>query len=367
MSTGVVSFFKYKKLGFYRYREDDYCEDLSMVDMLESLHEWFQDRISLEDTLLWDDETPGYSHRKKVYLKAIERDPLTGDYMIVLWRAIGQGNGVYGIRADSKLDDNRLYNADDAAEDDAKVIWGEAAYYWFVPDKKVFASIRFHNSVADTLMLNSFFRDFMWLHSNIKRKVREVKDGRQGNYTSVYFKSDDDNNNEKLWFRCETKQYTKLTTQADLGKIARDITHFVKREVIAARDVQENDWTRFFKGLPFVSGEVTKQTRKIEVNIDAKPTEDELRKIFDSYNDEYDGGLDDWRNLGFRKEGVGGICWLNQFVVKNVLVVNDMVGGGVDDTGHYTTKRLFNALELKRDNLLAAFEQEDAQEEAVNG
>ncbi len=364
MTIGVVSFFKYKKLGFYRYREDNYCEDLSMGDMLKSLHEWFQDRISLEDTLLWDDETPGYSNRKKVYIKAIEHDPATGDYMVILWRAIGQGNGVYGIRADSKLDDNRLYNADDAVEDDAKVIWGEAAYYWFVPNQNVFASIRFPNSIADTLMVNTFFKDFMWLHSNIKQKVREVKEGKSGSYTSVYFKSDD---NEKLWFRCEAKQYTKLTTQADLGKIAQDITHFVKREVIAARDFQQNDWTRFFRGLPFVSGEVTKQNRKIEVNIDAKPTEEELRKIFDSYNDEYDGGLDDWRNLGFRKEGVGGICWLNQFVVKNVLVVNDMVGGGVDDTGHYTTKRLFSALELKRANLLAAFDQDEIEEELING
>lgn len=246
-----------------------------------------------------------------MYLKAIERDPLTGDYMIVLWRAIGQGNGVYGIRADSKLDDNRLYNADDAAEDDAKVIWGEAAYYWFVPDKKVFASIRFHNSVADTLMLNSFFRDFMWLHSNIKRKVREVKDGRQGNYTSVYFKSDDDNNNEKLWFRCETKQYTKLTTQADLGKIARDITHFVKREVIAARDVQENDWLASSKVyLCFWWSD--EADSKIEVNIDAKPTEDELRKIFDSYNDEYDGGLMigvTWGSV--KRVSVGFVGWTN--------------------------------------------------------
>lgn len=65
--------FKYTQLGFYRYGNDDYCEPLEMDTLLSSLHVWFQDRISLEDTLLWDDETPGYSHRKKVYLKAIEK------------------------------------------------------------------------------------------------------------------------------------------------------------------------------------------------------------------------------------------------------------------------------------------------------
>src|SRR5688572_30278865 len=63
MSIGIVTFFKYTQLGFYRYGNDDYCEPLEMNALLGSLHEWFQDRISLEDTLLWDDETPGYSHR----------------------------------------------------------------------------------------------------------------------------------------------------------------------------------------------------------------------------------------------------------------------------------------------------------------
>lgn len=64
MSEGLVTFFKYKSLGFAR-RGDDYFEPLSMDVMLDSLHKWFQDRISLEDTLLWDDQTVGYGNRKK--------------------------------------------------------------------------------------------------------------------------------------------------------------------------------------------------------------------------------------------------------------------------------------------------------------
>lgn len=158
-----------------------------------------------------------------------------------------------------------------------------------------------------------------------------------------------------MWFRISSKQYTKLTTRADLGAIARDITHFVKREVIAARDVNQSDWTRFFGRLPFVSAEVTKDTRKVEVNIEAKPTAEELQQIFEQYAEDYNGGLDGWRNLGFRKEGVGGICWLNSFVVKNVLPIDDTTGGGVDETGHYTAQRLFTALQFKRDGLLAPF------------
>ncbi|MEW4465320.1 hypothetical protein AB1K50_13805, partial [Vibrio cholerae] len=73
MSEGVVTFFKYTHLGFYKVGVD-YHEPLSMNAMLSSLHSWFQNRISLADTLLWNDETPGYGNRKKVYLKSIEKN-----------------------------------------------------------------------------------------------------------------------------------------------------------------------------------------------------------------------------------------------------------------------------------------------------
>jgi hypothetical protein len=52
---------------------------------------------------------------------------------------------------------------------------------------------------------------------------------------------------------------------------------------------------------------------------------------------------------------LGAGHWLNSFVVKNVLPIDDTTGGGVDDTGHYTAQRLFTALQFKRDGLLAPF------------
>lgn len=354
MSDGLVTFFQHTQLGFYKYGNEEYHEPLATSELLESLFDWFQDRVSLEDTLLWDDDTPGYSHRKKVYLKEISRDASSGEYILVLWRAVGNGDGVYGIKADARLDDSSLYNANSAAEGE-RVIWGEAAYYWFLPSRNLFASIRFPNSIADTDLLNRFFHDFVCLHADIRQKVREVKQSSTGTFTKVTFPAQGEGQTGNLWFRIRSKQFTKLTTQADLGAIARDITHFVKREVISARAENLPDWTRFFGGLPFVSASATKDSRKVEVNIEAKPTAEELRSIFQQYSEEYSSNLDGWRNLGFRKEGVGGVCWLNSFVVKSVLPINDTTGGSGDDSGHYSASRLFTALEFMRDRLLAPF------------
>lgn len=138
MAEGIVTFFKYEEFGFYKrssasdLHSEPYSEPIDLSALLTELETWHKTRVSLPDTLPWNDSTPGYMNRKKVYLKSIEKNPETGDYMLILWRAVGGGDGVYGIPADASLDDNTLYDANDAAEG-KEVIWGEAAYYWFIP------------------------------------------------------------------------------------------------------------------------------------------------------------------------------------------------------------------------------------------
>ncbi|MGL6351289.1 MAG: hypothetical protein ACRC2U_15890 [Aeromonas sp.] len=350
MAEGLVTFFQYKKFGFYQ-RGVDYAEPLEMDVLLDNMLQWHNERVSLEDTLPWSDETPGYNGRKKVYLKSIERNQVTGDYLMILWRAVGSGDGIYGMRSNAALDDDHLYNANDAA-DGENVIWGEALYYWFIPRANVFASIKFSRSVTDTLLLNRYISAFVELQSGIRQRVVERKENANGiPYLSVFFEGE---NGSNLWFRAESQQYRKLTNGADLSRIAEDIESFVKRDVISAEVMRESGWERLCRNLPFMSSEVTRDTRKVEINIDAKPTAEELANILDTYNEEYAGRHEgDWSNIGFKKKGVGGICWLNEFIVKNVLNVPDI--GQRDDSGHYSTRRLFAALEFRRDNLLAPF------------
>jgi hypothetical protein len=349
MAEGLVTFFKYKEFGFHRVGSD-YSEPLDMAYVLDNLNTWYRTRTSLADTLLWDDETAGYSNRKKIYLKSIDRNEETGDYLIILWRAIGNGDGVYGLRSDAPLSDDHLYNADNATSGE-NIIWGEPLYYWFVPEMNIFASIKFPRSVSDTQIMNRYLKDFVMLHSTVRPKVTEEKEGKQGMYTSVCFPSSAGDN---LWLRISSQQYTKITNHADLASIASEITHFVKREVISVAEMQSTGWRRLCGQLPFVSSESDRETRRIEVIVDAAPTPEQLGEMMETYHEYYNPDLEEWANLGFKKEGVGGICWLNKFVLKNVLVVSD-IGGSSDESGHYSTVRLYNAMHLNRHRLLAPF------------
>jgi hypothetical protein len=348
MADGLVTFFEFKDLGFFKRNTDgeEYSEDLDLNSLLSNLKQWYEDRVDISDTLMWDSDTLGYAARKRIFIKSFEKNNDTGDYILVLWRAVGNGDGVYGIPANTSLDDSALYNADDSTGD-VNVIWGEPAYFWLIPELRAFATIKFSKSVSDTDSLNRFLSDFVKLQSTLKQRTVEEKERPDGSkYLSISFPSQD--NSMNLWFRCSSKMFTKATEQADLSAMARDITHFVKREKVSARIESHSTWERLFDGLPFVSATQTKETRNVEVIIEAKPTGQELRELFETYNDHYAGGIDKWVNLGFKKEGAGRTVWLNEFVVKNFLSVP-----GDYDQSHYSPDTLFECLDLVRDALIA--------------
>ncbi|WP_158972584.1 hypothetical protein [Paraglaciecola sp. L3A3] len=348
MADGLVTFFEFKDLGFFKRNTDgqEYKEDLNLNELLSDIKSWYEDRVDISDTLMWDSDTLGYSARKRIYIKSFERNDDTGDFILVLWRAVGNGDGVFGIPANTSLNDSALYNADDSTGD-VNVIWGEPVYLWLIPNKRAFATIKFAKSVSDTDALTRLLSDFVKLQSSLReRQVVEKERADGSKFLSISFLASDGSTN--LWFRCSSKMFTKATEQADLSAMARDITHFVKREKVSARVGHNNSWERLFEGLPFVSATLTKETRNVEVVIEAKPTGEELRTLFETYNDHYAGGLDKWVNLGFRKEGAGKTVWLNEFVIKNFLNVP-----GDYDQSYYDPSTLFAALHLVRDNLIA--------------
>ena len=351
MAEGLVSFFKFTELGFYKRLTDAdngqrYVEEVEITSILDELLEWYSERNCLADTLLWDSDTIGYANRKKVYLKEIQKNEATGDFILTLWRAVGSGDSVYALPARTSLDDTRLIDANDSTPEEEK-IWGEPAYFWFTPSSDVFSTIKFSRSISDSSLLTNFIKDYVQLASNLRdRRIEEVERADNSRYLRITFPSSDGSN---LWFRIQSRQYTKITEEADLERMASEITHLVKRDTVSSIEMASTNWTTFFGYLPTISSPSTKTTQNMEVSIEIRPTAEELRELFTSYNDHYAGGIDKWVNIGFKKEGAGKTVWLNEYVLKTTL--NIPTSGS--DTGHYTASTIFEALHLRRDAILA--------------
>ncbi|GAA0824001.1 hypothetical protein GCM10009111_34430 [Colwellia asteriadis] len=347
---GIVTFFYFNNLGFYQVGTD-YSEPIGIELILDSLTDWHDRMDSLAETSPYNKK-----NRKSVYLKAIDKNEETGDYLVTLWKSINTDDGsVFGLRADRAPSDNTIVNADEANEE--KVIWGKPAYYWFIPTLNVFASIKFNNTLTDADVLNSYLKDYVQFRSNINGPIIEGKVNKAGEeYEAVHWKGPHGN----LWLRIDSRRYTKITKNADLSLIAKDITHFVKKEEIITSAKQPDDWTRYFKGLPFISKRGGDGSRSVSVVVDARPTGKELKAMMETYHQNYGTSKNKKSNLGFRKEGTGSqTYWLDEFIVKSGLTVP------ITNTSHYSHKTLFSSIKVDRNNLLAQFTVEDVAEKAV--
>lgn len=350
IDEGIVTFFYFHNLGFYQVGTD-YSEPIRIEHVLDSLIDWHDKMDSLAETSPYNKK-----NRKSVYLKAIDKNEETGDYLVTLWKSINTDDGsVFGLRADRAPSDNTIVNADEANEE--KVIWGKPAYYWFIPSLNVFASIKFNNTLTDADVLNSYIKDYVQFRSNINAPIIERKTNIRGEeYETVHWKGPHGN----LWLRIDSRRYTKITKNADLNLIAKNITHFVKKEEIITSAQQPDDWTRYFKGLPFISKRGGDGSRSVSVVVDARPTGKELKAMMETYHQNYGTNKNKKSNLGFRKEGTGSqTYWLDEFIVKSELNVP------ITGTSHYSHKTLFNSIKIDRNNLLAQFTVEDIAEKAV--
>jgi hypothetical protein len=341
---GIVTFFKFDNLGFYQIGTK-YYESLNIEDVLDPLIDWHNKMDSLAETSPYNKK-----NRKSVYLKAIDKNEETGDYLVTLWKSINSNDGsVFGLRADQAPSDNTIVNADEATKE--KVIWGKPAYYWFIPSQNVFASIKFSNTLTDSDVLNTYIKDYVQFRSNINAPIVEKKVNKAGDeYETVHWKGPNGN----LWLRVDSHRYTKVTENADLEIIARDITHFVKKEEIVTTAHDPEDWTRYFQDLPFISKPSGGGNRSVSVIVDAKPTGDELKAMMETYHQDYGTKNNKKSNLGFRKEGTGSqTYWLDEFIVKSVLTVPQ------NTSSHYSHITLFNSIKIKRNYLLAPFTVEE--------
>lgn len=339
-NEGIVTFFRFENLGFYQVGTD-YHEPIQIEDILDSLSIWHKKMESLAETSPYNKR-----NRKSVYLKAIDKNEETGDYLVTLWKSINTNDGsVFGLRADHAPSDETIINADEATKE--KVIWGKPVYYWFIPKLRIFASIKFNNTLTDSDVLQTYIKDYVQFRSDLNTPVIEKRLNNKGvEYETVYWKGPHGN----LWFRVDSRRYTKVTENADLNLIAKDITHFVKKEEIDTTEQENTDWTRYFKGLPYVSKRASGGSRSVTVIVDARPTGRELKAMMDTYHQKYGTSKNKKSNLGFRKEGTGSqTYWLDEFIVKASLNLP------VNTVSHYTHDTLFQHIKHQRNGLLAPF------------
>ncbi|WP_072160009.1 hypothetical protein [Pluralibacter gergoviae] len=363
MDNGSITFFDITACGFYRLKHkseelDHKFGDLMMV--LDDLEEWLKDK-NFEQTLPWNKEEQPL--RTRVYSRGLVRDSKTNDAVIVLYREVGNGNGIHGIKIGSKVtaDSKGTIRAGREHGED-KIIWGEPCYYWIIPELNKIASIRFPHSFADTPLFARYFIQHVNNNSKLgnrtksKRTFESAKTpGRCVDVYNTKFQYQDGKKEINCIFKFVLEETKLKAAEENFERLRHKITHTLIKDstVISQSDTRQPLLKLTSVALASLVGEenrnkligsppILEQPRKIEVKIDGAPSSDELRNLFSMRGEE-----SEW-DVGFLLADRANPVWLSSYVARTKLPLHDS-----DGSEHYSARFLLDEINKIRTDLIS--------------
>ncbi|MDU6388619.1 MAG: hypothetical protein E6562_08515 [Pantoea sp.] len=363
MDNGSITFFDITACGFYRLKHDPKKLDHkygTIDDVINDLSLWLNGK-NFEHTLPWNKADQPLKTR--IYCRGLCRDTVTNDTVIVLYREVGNGNGIHGIKIGSKVGEDIKGTVKAGSEHGVdKVIWGEPCYYWIIPEINKIAAIKFPHSFTDVTLFSQYFIQHVNNNSRLgertksKRTFEAAKSpGRMVDVYSTYFKYVEGSNKINCVFKFILDETKLKAVESNLERLRHKITHTLIKDstVVNQQDTRQPVIRLTSVALASLVGDtardkimgappVLSQPRKIEVKIDGAPSPEEIRTIFSMRGDEAD-----W-DVGFLLADSTNPVWLSSYVARTKLPLHDS-----DGNEHYSASFLLSEINKVRDDLIS--------------
>ncbi|AEG02861.1 hypothetical protein [Methylomonas methanica] len=272
MLEAKIKFFDIKKCGFY-LRGNNQTEFSGLSDTLQKLSLWGGDGREFVNTTTYEADPD--NNLRNTYFCNWHRNDVNGDSILILWNEVPNDNGViYGMNPMDRPGNTSMLTT---GFGNTPAIPGFPSYFWFVPERNVFATIRFNHSVQGKKNLDHFLNGFL---AN-KSPYRVVdKEGTVVGYSANGQLSERSGRVHSKFHALGRKQEE---LEAELLTNLHKIRRIIKRETLQYT-VEDDRRTleRVFSGL-LGNTPTFNQARTISHELQFEPTEQQLRQIINNY------------------------------------------------------------------------------------
>ncbi|WP_153006743.1 hypothetical protein [Aeromonas schubertii] len=334
MLEAKIKFFDIKKCGFY-LRGNDQTHFSGLNDILNKLNLWSRDGREFVNTTTY--EADPNNDLRNTYFCNWHKNEINGDSILILWNEVPNDNGViYGMNPMDRPGNTDMLTTGFGS---TPAIPGFPSYFWFVPERNVFATIRFNHSVQGKKNLDCFLNGFL-----ANKSPYRVLDG---NGTVIGYSANgqptDQSSRIHSKFHSLGRKQEELETEllTNLHKIRR----IIKRETLQYT-VEDDRRTleRVFSGL-LGNTPTFNQARTITHELQFIPTEQQLRQIINNYSES--NAASAIRNVGFIYND-GKRVMLNGTSVTFSAEIN----ANREDNQIVTPQSLLSAITSQRQDLL---------------
>jgi hypothetical protein len=286
MLEAKIKFFDIKKCGYF-LRGSETPEFSNLNDALTKLNSWANDGRDIINTTCYEPDSD--NNILNTYFCDWQINETNGDSVLILWNEVSNDNGtIYGMEPMQPPGGTSMLSTGFGS---TKAIPGFPSYFWFIPQKDLFATVRFNHSVPGKGNLDYYLNGFMANKSSysVISKKSEI--------IGYSINGKPNKNSPDIYSRFEAVGRKQNDLAAELIANRHRITRIIRKERLSYTVAEERSTIeRVFSNLlsdPLKNTE----SRDISIDLQFRPTETELRQIINNFTNSEDGaGLS---NAGF--------------------------------------------------------------------
>lgn len=301
--TFNISFYKIEKCGYYARgsHASEFCE---IKDTLNELKHWaFQDGMTLGETCTFSPEDYNEDINPTYCFNLIDINQ--EDYLLVTWNQIPSVEGQVASVPSLEPVGNAEVSLTELPEDS---IPGFATYFWFIPDREIFACIQLPKTLNGRKNLEKYLKDFL-------SKATTYVVTRDN--TIIGYRKDSTDETRLLHPSFESKPYRKLAEIEYLRSQREQIRKIIKKDKLSFLTQQNISLWQLFLSKIGISEPAIPHEEDINFKFEINhcPTEMELNDIITAW--ERESSATRWTDTGFRLKGENKTRWLSHSLARS--------------------------------------------------
>ncbi|MFZ2168467.1 MAG: hypothetical protein WAW61_02405 [Methylococcaceae bacterium] len=308
IEKATFRFYKITQCGYFA-RSEDMPSFGSIQETLEDLQNWSNGKrlIETKASEVEDSDTSGNTYLLDIQTKQ-------GTWLITTWNEIASTDGgVASVQADSNVG-NATVHMNGIVEGS---IPGYATYFWIIPDRSIFASIRFHHPYTAQKPFRTYINKFMECYA---RHVVVGTATPESEYPILGYSNTPEDEPRHYYPRFKTELLKNPGEKQFLLDNINNITKVIRKEELDLSQGETlNLWQRLIRQARLSNPQTSSITPRITYEIPFAPTIDDIENMFSAWEEESESN---WDDFGVKLRGSTDIHWVSHALARKEFELN---------------------------------------------
>lgn len=308
MEEAKITFYNFDKCGLFEYGAEE-PKFGSLSNYLDQLTAWVKrDSKSLEETCTYAIEESEDVSRTFCY--DIVKNDITGDFLLTTWNETPSYKGkVAAVNSKDKVGEAKV----EFTKLPKDSIPGYATYFWIIPSKNVFASIRFHHVLNGKKNFDKYFKEFISKFSDyvVLGETESV------DFPIIGYAEYDDDEPINLHAYLKTSILRKSGQTDYIIDNVDKIRKVTRHNCLSPKYITSQEfWQKALVGLGLKKQKTLDSDVNFSYEFSFKPTAEELKEMINEWEANHDSK---WDDIGFTLTGEQSPRWLSNSLARDTV------------------------------------------------